>query len=156
MWVQKEELPVASDRRIYLSWMTNVLSFGCQDTLSTAENDILTALDNAGIVPALVTMLEHESPFCVVAAAGALCCMEPIPGVGKVLLGESGAIAALVRALESPPPPCHSEEEAALLGRCAALACLCTCTCQNVLCLRPGVQHSWIGRYALQCSSHLG
>jgi hypothetical protein len=65
----------------------------------------MAALDDAAVIDALVATLQHDSPFCVAAAAGALGWVGQTPGVGKALLDARRAMPALVSVLEQSPSP---------------------------------------------------
>ncbi len=71
----------------------------------------LGAIADAGVVDTLVATLQHESPFCVSAAAGALWNITLTPGGGKALIEASGAVAALVHVIIRGPPAADLEME---------------------------------------------
>jgi hypothetical protein len=91
-------------------------------------------LKDGGIVDALVATLQHESPFCVAAAAGALALVGQAQGGGKASIQASGAIPALVHVIDRSPSLGDLDTETGLLRRyvlehifryACAHACLC-------------------------------
>ncbi len=78
---------------------------GFQDCLLTSNNELVTALHKDGIVDALVVALDHESPYCLAAAAADLSSLCQTPGSGRAYVGACGAIPALVRVIERGRPP---------------------------------------------------
>jgi hypothetical protein len=62
-------------------------------------------LHDAGVVDAVVASLQHDSPFCVAAAARALGGFGRIADVGKAMIKASGAIPALVHMIARSPSP---------------------------------------------------
>jgi hypothetical protein len=71
------------------------------------------------IVEALVSALDHESPFCVAAAAGALASVGNYKEVGPVLIKESSAIPALIGVLKRRIPPGNLEQQTAIFRQYA-------------------------------------
>jgi hypothetical protein len=94
---------------------------GLQDSLRSRSAKFMTALDDAGIIDALVATLQHDSPFCIAAAAGALGGVDQTPGVGKALLEARRAMPALVSVLEQSPSPGDPEKEMGVYRRYAAV-----------------------------------
>jgi hypothetical protein len=84
-----------------------------QDCLLDLEpgGDVLAALDRAGVIDALVATLEHESPFCVAAAAGALAWVGYCKDGGPALMEASGAVPVLVRVVKRQIPARDLETE---------------------------------------------
>jgi hypothetical protein len=68
-------------------------------------------LGDAGVIRALVATLEHESPYCVGAAATALGYVWREERVGKKLMEASGALPALLSVIERRPPPGDPDKE---------------------------------------------
>lgn len=62
-------------------------------------------LESDGILDAVVAALDHQSPYCVTAAAGILLVVGIFPCISKRLLKSSQAIPALVRVIERASPP---------------------------------------------------
>jgi hypothetical protein len=90
-----------------------------QDCVSNDGEDLLAALDNAGIVDVLVAMLKHESPFCVAAASGALGFIGRSRDAGDTLMEASGAVPALVCVIKKQIPAGDLEVETAVFRRSA-------------------------------------
>ncbi len=72
----------------------------------------LPALAKAGVIDGLVATLEHESPFCVAAAAGALGWAGYCKDGGQASMEASGAVPALVRLVKKqiPARTCEAED----------------------------------------------
>ncbi len=64
----------------------------------------LAIIKHRGVVDALVGTLEHESPFCVAAAAACLGLVGEIEQGGQAVLDASGAIPAIVRVIKRQLP----------------------------------------------------
>jgi hypothetical protein len=84
-----------------------------------AAEYLLEAFEDVGIVRTLVATLEHESPFCVAAAAGALGWVGKTPGVGTVSLESSGAMPALVGVIKRGIPAGNLEDVPGVFRRYA-------------------------------------
>jgi hypothetical protein len=80
-------------------------------------------MDEAGVVDALVATLEHESPFCVAAAAGCLGSIGDIEG-GQAVLDASRAIPALVRVINRQFPANGLDGEMPMFRRSAPDVCV--------------------------------
>jgi hypothetical protein len=78
---------------------------------------LLKSLDTAGVVDTLVSTLEHDSPFCVAAAAGALGWVGERPGEGKTMIQASGAIPAMLRVIQRSPRAGNAQERTGLFRR---------------------------------------
>jgi hypothetical protein len=66
-----------------------------------------------GIVKVLVAALEHDSPFCVAAAAAALNRVGDYKRMGQRLIEKTGAISALLDVIkreEKSPSACPTKE----------------------------------------------
>jgi hypothetical protein len=74
-----------------------------------------------GIVDALVATLDHESPFCVAAAAGALSRVFDYIEVGEKLIEDSGAIPALLDVVKRKMPPGDLENQPAIFHKYALI-----------------------------------
>jgi hypothetical protein len=86
--------------------ITYHLSCHClQGCLPEGKEAIMGHLGDAGVIPALVTTLKHESPYCVAAAATALGYVWREERVGKKLMEVSGAMPALLSVVQGLPPP---------------------------------------------------
>ncbi len=71
------------------------------------------------IVEALVSALDHESPFLVAAAAGALAQVAEYTDVGQRLIKNSGAIPALIGVLKKRIPPGDLGQQTAIFRQYA-------------------------------------
>jgi hypothetical protein len=97
------------------------------------QGDFLTALKDAGVVDALVALLEHESPFCTAAAAGVLGWIGKTQEGGQAALAANGAVPALVRVIERQLPACALDGEMPIFSRSASRVSLSSCAgCPNV------------------------
>jgi hypothetical protein len=76
-----------------------------QDCLDIKGFNHVGPLRDAGVVDAVVASLQHDSPFCVAAAAWALGGFGRIADVGKPMVEGSGAIPALIHVVARSPPP---------------------------------------------------
>lgn len=77
----------------------------------------LAAFQPAGSADALVEALEHESPFCVAAAAAALGLVGKAMRGGQAAIEASGAIPALVRVIKKKLPAQRVEGQMAMYRR---------------------------------------
>jgi hypothetical protein len=89
-----------------------------QGELHGARGRAVPAFVDADIVNALVTTLKHESPYCIAAAAGALCLLGHTKGGAQALV-LANALPALVCVVERARPPCDFEMRAREPWRCA-------------------------------------
>jgi hypothetical protein len=87
----------------HLQLMTVVSS--SQVCLFKHTDALLGTLVDAGVVAAAVATLQHNSPYCAAAAAGALRLIGDARYGDHALIEASGAIPALVRLIERPPRP---------------------------------------------------
>lgn len=97
------------------------------------RGDLVGPLVDGGIVSALKHTLEHESPYCVAAAAGVLGMIGQDPGWGKAAIEASGAVAALVCILKRSPSPGDPKTETGLFRMYApeSWKALCVQACQH-------------------------
>jgi hypothetical protein len=87
--------------------------FGCKP-----GDNLLSNLNAAGVIKALVSTLEHESPFCVAAAAGALWLVVATESEAALeMFDSSGAIPALVRVIQRKLPPGDADEATGMFRR---------------------------------------
>jgi hypothetical protein len=113
------------------------VQFSChsnQECFFEDEGKLMGPVNDAGIVNALVATLQHDSPFCVAAAAGPLGWVAQARGGGKACIEASGAVPALVQVIARSLSPGNLEEETDLFRRyglecrfryVCARACLC-------------------------------
>jgi hypothetical protein len=80
-------------------------------------SNTVAALGSAGVIDALVATLEHESPFCIAAAAGALAWVAKYRDGGPALVEASGGVPALVRVVKKQIPARDLESEHPLFCR---------------------------------------
>jgi hypothetical protein len=94
---------------------------GClrDDDAGPVDGRLMAPLKHAGVVDAAVAALQHESPFCVAAAAAALGWVGRTRGGGKACIQASGAIPALLRVIDRSPAPGNLETETGILQRYA-------------------------------------
>ncbi len=85
-----------------------------QDFLHAVPNDFVAAL-----LGSLVAMLQHESPYCIAAAASVLARIGRVEGVGRAWIETSGAIPALIHVVEKLTRPSDLEKETGLFRRYA-------------------------------------
>jgi hypothetical protein len=68
------------------------------------EGNVVGNAVDAGVVDALIDALQHDSPFCVAAAAACLGFVARASGNrGQALIEASGAVPELVRILQGAP-----------------------------------------------------
>ncbi len=89
-----------------------VLSF--QDCFLEDEGKLVAPLKDTNVIHAVVASLQHESPFCVAAAAGALGWLAQVPGGGEAYIQTSGAGPALLNVIDRSPPPGNLEKATGL------------------------------------------
>jgi hypothetical protein len=83
----------------------------CFKALKTGGK-VLEAFDKAGVIDVLVATLEHDSPFCVAAAAGVLGWVGACRDGGQASLEASGAVPAPVCVVkrQTPARKCEMED----------------------------------------------
>ncbi len=102
-----------------------LLTGRCNDLLCllfcNAQDTVLHTLGDGlpGVVNALVAALDHGSPLCVAAAAGALTRIGAYKDVGPRLIEHSSAIPALVGVIKRRIPSRDLEKEAVIFRRYA-------------------------------------
>jgi hypothetical protein len=84
-----------------------------------AADGLLKVFEDAGIIRTLVATLQHQSPFCGAAAAGALGWVGKTPGVGTASLERSGAVPALVGVIKRGIPAGNLEDVRGVFRRYA-------------------------------------
>ncbi len=111
-----------------------------QECLRKGGFNQIAPLRDAGVVDAVVASLQHDSPFCVAAAARALGAFGVYPQVGKAIIEASGAIPALVHVIQRSPSPGDLAKAKGLFRRYVAeeespCSYVCSCFVVGYLCL---------------------
>jgi hypothetical protein len=135
----------------YLVFITS--SYGFQDCLNQAGGGFLGAIADVGVVDTMVATLQHDSPFCVSAAAGALWRVSRNPGGGKALIEASGAVAALVHVIKRAPAPANLEMETGVFRTYGPgpNSSLCLCAFVMLMYLMYILLHVHLSIVALVC-----
>jgi hypothetical protein len=76
------------------------------------------AIHDTGVVNAVIACLEHQSPFCVAAAAEALRLVGDTWD-GQAFFAGNGAVSALVSVMKRQALPADIEKETGTFSRCA-------------------------------------
>ncbi len=98
--------------------------------LRDKDHRLLAALKKAGVVDTLASALDHESPYCVAAAASDLLVIGQANAGGLALLQSGNTIPALVRVIERARP-LAPVRDTGLYERCVPVSSppvwLCSC-----------------------------